>query len=61
MVLAPEVAMRLVMEDLYVDAERAREIMGESVKLGDIVNGGADLDNALNKREREALDVELGD
>ena len=59
MVLAPELAMRLIMEDLSVDAEQAREVMGNSVNLGDLVNGGADLDNELNARERESLAVDL--
>jgi RTC4-like domain len=44
MVLAPELATRLVMEDMNVDIERARGIMGESVDLGDLLSGGADSD-----------------
>jgi hypothetical protein len=40
MVLAPELATMLIMEDMNVDAERAREIMRESVELGDLLNSG---------------------
>jgi hypothetical protein len=53
MVLAPELATRLVMEDMNVDSERAREIMGASVNLGDLLSGGADLDIAVNSQDME--------
>jgi hypothetical protein len=55
MVLAPELATRLVMEDMNVDVERAREIMGESTDLGDLLSGGADSEMPLS-----SPDMELG-
>jgi hypothetical protein len=39
MVLVPEVATRLVMDDMKVGEERAREIMEESNQLGLVVQG----------------------
>lgn len=38
-VLVPEVAMRLVAEDLDVGEARAREVLGESGEIGELVNG----------------------
>jgi hypothetical protein len=39
MVLAPELAMLLIMEDIGVDGQRAREIMKESIEIGDRLHG----------------------
>ena len=37
-VLVPELATLLVMDDLKVDAERAREVLQDSVELGNFLN-----------------------
>jgi hypothetical protein len=37
-VLVPEVAVALVKEDMSVDEKRAREILKESLELGDLLN-----------------------
>jgi len=37
MVLVPEVVTRLIMEDLDVGEERAREVLGESVEVGELL------------------------
>jgi hypothetical protein len=37
-VLVPELATRLVMEDMNISAEEARRVLVESVKLGDLMN-----------------------
>jgi hypothetical protein len=58
MVLAPELATRLVMQDMDVDAEDARNIMGQSVQLGDLMNGVAEMDNAMNSQEKKARATE---
>jgi hypothetical protein len=42
MVLAPELAMRLVMEDMKVDMDQARQIMAESTELGDLLHGSTE-------------------
>lgn len=39
MVLVPELASRLIMDDMHVDITKAREIMDESHAVGDIING----------------------
>jgi len=39
MVLVPELASRMIMDDMKVDVERAREIMEESHALGELMNG----------------------
>ncbi|KAF2403962.1 hypothetical protein EJ06DRAFT_579871 [Trichodelitschia bisporula] len=39
MVLAPEMTTLLIMEDLKVDAERAREMMAESAEVGELLHG----------------------
>ncbi|EFW99595.1 hypothetical protein CMQ_7963 [Grosmannia clavigera kw1407] len=53
-VLVPELAVRLIMEDMGVGAEGARQILGESVAMGelmhedvDVVTDGEDEDEAL--------------
>lgn len=38
MVLAPELATLLIMEDMNVESERARAIIGESNLIGDLLN-----------------------
>jgi len=42
MVLAPEMATKLIMEDMSVKKEEAREIMAESAELGELLHGSAD-------------------
>lgn len=37
-VLVPELAVLLVMDDMSVDAEGAREVLGDSVDLGNLLN-----------------------
>lgn len=39
MVLVPELAMRLIMEDMKVGEEDARNIMDESTAVGLLLNG----------------------
>jgi len=39
MVLAPELATRLVMEDMNKNKEQARDIIAESAYLGDLLHG----------------------
>jgi len=39
MVLAPELATRLVMEDMKVDKVQARQIIADSAELGDLLHG----------------------
>jgi hypothetical protein len=42
MVLAPEIATRLVMEDMDVDKKQARQIMADSAELGDLLHGSTE-------------------
>ena len=37
-VLVPELAVLLIMDDMNVDRERAREIMTESIDMGNLLN-----------------------
>ena len=37
-VLVPELAVLLIMDDMRVDAEKAREVMRESVDIGNLLN-----------------------
>jgi len=41
-VLVPELAVKLIEDDMDVDAEKARDIMKESISLGDLVNEEAE-------------------
>ena len=60
MVLAPELAAILIMEDLNVSAERAREILEESSELGELLNGdemtGASIDGGQAAFDEEEDD-----
>jgi hypothetical protein len=42
-VLVPEVGVRLIMEDMCVDWEKAKEIMKESVEYGAVVNASVEV------------------
>ena len=44
MVLAPELATRLVMEDMNKKREQARDILAESAELGDLLHGSTEKD-----------------
>jgi hypothetical protein len=44
MVLAPELATRLVMDDMNKTIEQARDIMAESAELGDLLHGSTEND-----------------
>jgi hypothetical protein len=46
MVLAPEVATLLVMEDMSVDETQARTILQESTSLGDLLHGKIENDQS---------------
>jgi hypothetical protein len=48
MVLAPELAAQLIMEDMTVGQEKAREIMAESAELGELLHGSV---NALEDHD----------
>jgi hypothetical protein len=37
-VLVPELAVRLIGEDMAIGAEEARQVMGDSAGLGDLLN-----------------------
>ena len=50
-VLVPELAVLLVMDDLGVDPERAREVLRESIDVG----------NLLNEEEDEHIRDPVGD
>jgi hypothetical protein len=54
MVLAPEVATLLVMEDMSVDEAQARAIMQESADLGDLLN-------SKEEGDHRAVGFALGD
>ena len=54
-VLVPELAMRLIMEDMRIGVERAREVLCESAELGDLVNEDGD-ERGLRPK---ALEIDL--
>jgi hypothetical protein len=61
MVLAPEVATLLVMEDMSVDEKQARAVMLESADLGDLLHGKEEGDQSLlvpRDNEEDDEDVE---
>jgi RTC4-like domain len=49
MVLAPELATRLIMEDMKLSKEEARDIMAESAGLGDLLHGSTEEDKSHDK------------
>ena len=59
MVLMPELAMLLIMDDLGIDAENARKIMAESVDIGDLLNEEEEDEITRELDEDELSDDEL--
>ncbi|KAL3495378.1 RTC4-like domain-containing protein [Aspergillus germanicus] len=57
-VLVPELAVRLIKEDMNVDEETARQIMRESIDLGEKVNFAPNDTVHVSKEETEAADAE---
>lgn len=53
-VLVPEVAVLLIKEDMHVDIERAREILNESVGLGELLN--EEIRDVVTKRVADSED-----
>jgi hypothetical protein len=49
MVLAPELATHLIMEDMDMSKEQARDIMDESADLGDILHGSTEDDTIMTE------------
>lgn len=59
-VLVPELAVMLVKEDMSVeDDERAREILRESVEIGDLLNEEEDEVVQLPDRDKEEDDEDM--
>jgi hypothetical protein len=60
MVLAPELATLVIMDDMDVEQHRARKIMQESIKLGDLLHGNED-DERRPRRATARYEVEEAD
>ncbi|KAF2435786.1 hypothetical protein EJ08DRAFT_289308 [Tothia fuscella] len=58
LVLAPELATLLIMEDMSVDGEEARKIMRESTELGDVLCGKDESEQTRRKRDIANTDVD---
>lgn len=52
-VLVPEVAVRLIMEDMKVDGEEAREILTNSAEIGELMND--EIKDVVRKRKGEVV------
>jgi RTC4-like domain len=61
MVLAPELATVLVMQDMEVGTERARQILIESSEIGDALNGGEAEEKDKKLRRDEVEDAGFED
>ncbi|KAF2186951.1 hypothetical protein K469DRAFT_629717 [Zopfia rhizophila CBS 207.26] len=58
-VLVPELSVRLMMEDLGVEEERAREVLGESGGIGELVNEEVEDEVRLVEQEQEKNEDDL--
>lgn len=59
MVLVPEVGVRLIMEDMHVDWEKAKEIMKESVEFGAVANASVEISDEDEDEDDSDMDSDF--